>query len=211
MAMGDSGLYKPALATPTGTSILAVDFGDLIVAPAQAKVQIPKWGEKPGIRAPYLPREKLRQLVNCLSDLPDVDASELTYQISCLMPGKASYTFGFDLAIVMSILSSYLQRDVPAGMGFYGEVDLHGNVRSPIDGKESEVYAEYSGAGEEAKEAQQELEDFAGRLKNFKTLIVPNDSQDGIEAWINLPPDSPKIVPVGDIRGSVVATWPDIT
>ena len=210
MAMGDSGLHKPALATPIGTSILAVDFGDLIVAPAQAKVQVPKWGEKPGIRAPYLPREKLRQLVNCLSDLPDVDASELTYQISCLMPGNAGYTFGFDLAIVMSILSSYLQLDVPECMGFYGEVDLHGNVRSPIDGKENEVYAEYSGAEEEEREDQEELEAFAGRLKHLKSLIVPNDSQEGIAAWINLPPDSPKIVHVGDIRGSVATTWPDI-
>jgi DNA repair protein RadA/Sms len=211
LAMGDSGLYKPALATPTGTSILAVDFGDLLVAPAQAKVQIPRWGEKPGIRAPYLPKEKLRQLVSCLSDLPDVDASELTYQISCLMPGKASYTFGFDVAVVMAILSSYLQRDVPVGTGYYGEVDLHGNVRSPIDGKENEVYEEYSDAeDEEAEEDQKELVAFTGRLKNLKCLIVPTDSQNGLAAWISLPPDSPKIVPVGDIRGSVVATWPDI-
>jgi DNA repair protein RadA/Sms len=211
LAMGDSGLYKPALATPTGTSILAVDFGDLLVAPAQAKVQIPKWGEKPGIRAPYLPREKLRQLVTCLSDLPDVDASELAYQISCLLPGKAGYTFGFDLAIVMAILSSYLQRDVPSGTGYYGEIDLHGNVRSPIDGKENEVYAEFSSTtSDEEDEDRKALETFSSRLKNLKTLIVPTDSESGLATWLNLPPDSPKIVPVADIRGSVLATWPDI-
>lgn len=211
LAMGASGLYKPALATPTGTSILAVDFGDLLVAPAQAKVQIPRWGEKPGIRAPYLPKEKLRQLVTCLSDLPDVDASELTYQISCLLPGKAGYTFGFDLAVVMAILSSYLQRDVAAGTGFYGEVDLHGNVRSPIDGRESEVYAEYSKPeDDESTEDKEELDSFTRKLKGLKTLLIPADSQSGLGAWLCLPPDSPQLLPVSDIRASVAATWPDI-
>ena len=111
--MNESGLYLPPQAKPTGTTISGIDFAGLEVAPVQARVQLPRWGEKAGIRAPYLPLEKMRLLVNCLSNLPDVDASELTYQISCLVPGNRSYSFSFDLAVVMAILSSYIQRDVP--------------------------------------------------------------------------------------------------
>lgn len=98
------------------------NYPDLIEV--QALVKLPKYGEKPGIQGPYLPRQKLRQLVGIVSSLPDIDISDLTFEISCAIPGGRPYFHTLDLPLVVSMLSSYFQAPVPLGSLFIGEVDL---------------------------------------------------------------------------------------
>ncbi len=101
--------------------------GDLIEV--QALVKLPKYGDKPGIKAPYLPRQKLTQLVGIVSSLRDIDISDLTFEINCAIPGGRPYFQTLDLPLAVSMLSSYFQRAIPLGSLFIGEVDLFQAVR----------------------------------------------------------------------------------
>lgn len=95
----------------------------------QALVKLPKYGDKPGIKAPYLPRQKLTQLVGIVSSLQDIDISDLTFEINCAIPGGRPYYQTLDLPLAMSMLSSYFQRQIPLGSLFVGEVDLFQEIR----------------------------------------------------------------------------------
>jgi DNA repair protein RadA/Sms len=101
--------------------------GDLIEV--QALVKLPKYGDKPGIKAPYLPRQKLSQLVGIISSLHEIDISDLTFEINCAIPGGRPYRETLDLPLAMSMLSSYFQRQIPPGSLFVGEVDLFQTIR----------------------------------------------------------------------------------
>lgn len=100
----------------------------------QALVRLPKYGDKAGIKAPYLPRQKLTQLVGIVSSLQDIDISDLTFEINCAIPGGRPYFQTLDLPLGMSMLSSYFQRAIPVGSLFIGELDLFQEVRpmSPV-------------------------------------------------------------------------------
>jgi len=101
------------------------------ITEVQANVLIPKYGERPKLRAPYLPSERLKQLLTMLSQLPDIDISNLTFEINCYVRGGRGYHRGFDLPIALGIVASYLRESIPANSIFCGEVDLIGKVRSP--------------------------------------------------------------------------------
>ena len=210
LLMGEGGLFTPPHMKPTGTTIQAVDFSEMMKVGVQARVQLPKWGERPGLKAPYLPKEKLRLLLDGISALPDVDASELTYQIACYVPGDNSYSSGLDLAVVMAILSSYLQRDVPDGMAFYGEVDLHGNVLSPLDGAEATVYKNWSKPSkpdeDEDDDGVSALDTFLDRIKTVHEVVVPKDAEKGLKHWKGVP----ELKSVGNILDAVGVSWPDL-
>lgn len=101
--------------------------GDLIEV--QALVKLPKYGDKAGIKAPYLPRQKLSQLIGIVSGLEDIDISDLTFEINCAIPGGRGYSQTLDLPLAASMLSSYFQRAIPLGSLFIGEVDLFQAIR----------------------------------------------------------------------------------
>jgi len=101
--------------------------GDLIEV--QALVKLPKYGDRPGIKAPYLPKQKLSQLVGIVSGMHDIDISDLTFEINCALPGGRPYHVTLDLPLAMSMLSSYFQRQIKPGSLFVGELDLFQNVR----------------------------------------------------------------------------------
>ena len=101
----------------------------------QALVKLPKFGEKPGTKAPYLPRQKLKQLIDIISNLHDIDISDMTFEINCAIPGRRPYSETLDLPLVMSILSSYFQEMIPPGSLFVGEVDLFQKIRPLGDGQ----------------------------------------------------------------------------
>jgi DNA repair protein RadA/Sms len=101
--------------------------GDLIEV--QALVKLPKYGDRAGIKAPYLPRQKLSLLVGIVSAMHDIDISDLTFEINCALPGGRPYLFTLDLPLAMSMLSSYFQREIPVGTLFIGELDLFQNIR----------------------------------------------------------------------------------
>ncbi|MBN1869527.1 MAG: AAA family ATPase [Candidatus Omnitrophica bacterium] len=101
--------------------------GDLLEV--QALVKLPKFGDKAGIKAPYLPKQKLIQLVGIISSLHEIDISDLTFEINCAIPGGRPYRETLDLPLAMSMLSSYFQRQIPPGSLFIGEVDLFHTIR----------------------------------------------------------------------------------
>lgn len=95
----------------------------------QALVKLPKYGERPGLKAPYLPKAKLSQLVGIASSLRDIDISDLNFEINCAIPGGRPYSQTLDLPLIVTMLSSYFQAPIPAGSLFVGEVDLFGELR----------------------------------------------------------------------------------
>lgn len=101
--------------------------GDLIEV--QALVKLPKYGDRAGIKAPYLPKQKLSQLVGIISSMHDIDISDLTFEINCALPGGRPYSMTLDLPLAMSMLSSYFQREIKPGSLFVGELDLFQNIR----------------------------------------------------------------------------------
>ena len=104
-------------------------FSGSTLVEVQALVKLPKYGERSGIKAPYLPKQKLTQLVGIISNVKDIDISDLTFEINCALPGGRPYRVSLDLPLVVSILSSYFQRPTPLGSLFLGEVDLFQNIR----------------------------------------------------------------------------------
>jgi len=96
----------------------------------QALVKLPKFGTKAGIVAPYLPRQKLGQLIGIVSNMKDIDISDLTFEINCSLPGGSTYYLTLDLPLILSMLSSYFQKPVPSGSLFLGEVDLAQEIRT---------------------------------------------------------------------------------
>lgn len=107
----------------------------------QALVKLPKYGERPGLKAPYLPKQKLTQLVGIASNLPDIDISDLNFEINCAIPGGRPYFQTLDMALIITMLSSYFQAPIPAGSLFVGEVDLFGEVR-PMQAEMCQAIAE---------------------------------------------------------------------
>ncbi len=95
----------------------------------QALVKLPKYGQRAGFKAPYLPRQKLAQLIGIVSSLHEIDISDLTFEINCAIPGGRPYFQTLDLLLAMSILSSYFQTPIPHGSLFVGEIDLFQNIR----------------------------------------------------------------------------------
>ena len=95
----------------------------------QALVKLPKFGARPGILAPYLPRQKLRQLIGIISSIKDVDISDLTFEINCYIPAGGIYSPLLDFPIAASMLASYFQQELPNRSLFIGELDLSQQIR----------------------------------------------------------------------------------
>jgi len=161
----------------------------------QALVKLPKYGDKPGIKAPYLPRQKLTQLVGIVSSVRDIDISDLTFEINCAIPGGHLYDFTLDLPLAMSMLSSYFQRAIPYGSLFVGEVDLFRKVR-PIT---ASMCQELAGV----------LSD--SQLGAHVAYVFASEEGQGQirEALENLGRRI-EIVGVSDLDQLVAAIWPDI-
>jgi|DewCreStandDraft_2_1066082.scaffolds.fasta_scaffold00504_51 DNA repair protein RadA/Sms len=98
---------------------------------AQATVSLPRYGSSPELNAPNLPRARVKQLMNTISQLKDVDVTNLSYNINCYLPGRERYAEELDLPIAIALLSSYLQHPVPSGSLFVGELDLTSRIRPP--------------------------------------------------------------------------------
>jgi len=99
----------------------------------QASVGLAGYGTRGRVTAPGLPKAELQQLVATIGQLPGVEIDDLDFSIHCRLPGSGRrYSDSAQLALAMSLLSSYLRRSIPADCLFLGEVDLGRGVR-PID------------------------------------------------------------------------------
>jgi DNA repair protein RadA/Sms len=103
------------------------------LAEGQASVTLPKYGSRPELNAPFLPSKKVKQLLSILSTIKEVDLTDLSYEINCLIPRRQRYREELDLPLAVALLSSYLQKPVPSQTLFVGELDLTRRVRSPED------------------------------------------------------------------------------
>ena len=99
------------------------------IAEAQAAVALPNLGNRPQIIAPGLPRKEIEQLINCISQIPDMDIGDLSYTIQCRLPGEQRYRSIMGLPLAMALIASYLQREIPRHHLYIGELDLLRQVR----------------------------------------------------------------------------------
>jgi DNA repair protein RadA/Sms len=132
LVMDDSGKLTKA---PHTTAQSSVVFGWSGVGEnlteAQAVVSLPRYGSNPELNAPNLPRARVKQLMNTISQLKDVDVTNLSYTINCFLPRRERYAEELDLPLAIALLSSYLQQQVPANSLFVGELDLTSRIRRP--------------------------------------------------------------------------------
>jgi DNA repair protein RadA/Sms len=103
------------------------------IAEAQAAVALPSLGSRPQIIAPGLPRKEIEQLVNCISQIPDMDIGDLSYTIQCRLPGEQRYRSIMGLPLAIALIASYLQREIPKHHLYIGELDLLRQVREVPD------------------------------------------------------------------------------
>jgi len=131
LTMEETGLRESPHVEAEASTILGYSgIGDEF-AEAQASVTIPRYGSRPGLSAPFLPSKKIQQLIKVLSTLRDIDVVDLSYDISCYIPGRHGYKSVLDLPIVVALLSSYLHQSVDKQTLFIGEVDLTKQIRPP--------------------------------------------------------------------------------
>ena len=131
LTMGERGLAESMHTVSRAATVLGYRGKGDELTEAQASVSIPKYGSRPAVTAPYLPKTKIEQLLKTIGTISGIEALD-TYDISCGIPGGANqYKPLLDLAIVTAILSSYLHQPVADKALFMGEVDLTRQIRPP--------------------------------------------------------------------------------
>ncbi|BAJ50772.1 DNA repair protein RadA/Sms [Candidatus Caldarchaeum subterraneum] len=223
LEIGNNGLYPSRHAEGIVGKANGISFATGAFAEIQARVEIPKWGEHGGVRAPYLPRQRIEQLIDTIRNIPNIDVSNLTYNIDCLMrssPHK-QYDHGFDLAVVIALLSSYVQKGINEGCCFYGEVDLQGAVRSASAFKEAAHLKEILEIDEEEDDEAVQLRGFypvpnilsdtlTTELKKFDTLYVPEEIAKDMASLLDLFGFDVKCKGVSSVYNLIQELWPEI-
>ncbi len=212
LEMGERGLRPSPHATPKAAVVKGVSFTALDVAEVQARVQVPKWGELPCLKAPYLPKAKLQHIINALCQLPGVEASDLVYQINCYIPNaeRIDYRFEFDLAVAVAVLSSYLQQPVPPEFGFCGEVDLGGMIRSNFEIVRSIEVEEDEDGLEERKPVRFLSPKFLEKLKQIEKMFVPTDVQEEVESFLSAAGLNLEVIGLPSLEELPQLLWPEL-
>ncbi|HRR51608.1 MAG TPA: ATPase domain-containing protein [Candidatus Cloacimonas sp.] len=131
LIMDEHGLKESPHVIAEASTVLGYSGIGEEFAEAQASVTIPRYGSRPGLSAPFLPGKKIQQLLKVLSTLKDIDVVDLSYDVSCYIPGRHGYSSVLDLPIIIALLSSYLHQPVDNQTLFIGEVDLTKQIRAP--------------------------------------------------------------------------------
>jgi DNA repair protein RadA/Sms len=131
LIMEEHGLKESPHVEAEASSVLGYSGIGGEFSEAQASVTIPRYGSRPGLSAPFLPNKKIQQLLKVLGTLKDIDVVDLSYDVSCFIPGRRGYTPPLDLPIIVALLSSYLHQRVDNQTLFIGEVDLTKQIRPP--------------------------------------------------------------------------------
>lgn len=131
LIMDEHGLKESPHITSEASTVLGYSGIGREFAEAQASVTIPRYGSRPGLSAPFLPSKKIQQLLKVLGTLKDIDVVDLSYDVSCYIPGRHGYASVLDLPIIVALLSSYLHQQVDNHTLFIGEVDLTKQIRPP--------------------------------------------------------------------------------
>lgn len=105
-------------------------FGDEL-SESQVSVGLPKYGSRPQLLAPFLPRERLKQIMAVLSSIPDLDLDDVSYHVNCYLPRQRRYNEQLDMSIAVAMVAAFLRRPVRRDALFVGELDLTGRIRAP--------------------------------------------------------------------------------
>ncbi len=124
-------LVRSPLSTAKQSSVFGFSGIGEELTETQASVSVPKHGCRPELLSPFLPEKRVRQLLGVLNAVADLDLTHLNYAINCYLPRQQQYCGELDLALVVALLSSYLQQPVAADLLFAGELDLRARVRQP--------------------------------------------------------------------------------
>jgi DNA repair protein RadA/Sms len=131
LIMDEYGLNESPHVSAEASKVLGYSGIGGEFAEAQASVTIPRYGSRPGLSAPFLPGKKIQQLLKVLATLKDIDVVDLSYDVSCYIPGRHGYAAVLDLPIIVALLSSYLHQEINDQTLFIGEVDLTKQIRPP--------------------------------------------------------------------------------
>ena len=131
LIMDEHGLKESPHVTAEASAVLGYSGIGREFAEAQASVTIPRYGSRPGLSAPFLPGKKIKQLLKVLGTLKDIDVVDLSYDVSCYIPGRHGYASVLDLPIIVALLNSYLHQRIDNETLFVGEVDLTKQIRPP--------------------------------------------------------------------------------
>lgn len=164
------------------------------VIEVQALVKLPKYGSKPGILAPYLPRPKLRQVIGVVSSIKDVDISDLTFEINCYIPAGGIYSQTLDFPLAASMLSSYFQRTIPGGSLFIGELDLTQQIR-PLQ-----------------RDDLAQLSDFLLTEENslVRKVFISEQQADALATSLSNAGSSIQVIGMTDLQAFINNVWPDV-
>lgn len=192
--LNESPHTKAEASTVLGYTGIGGDFAE-----AQASVTIPRYGFRPGLSAPFLPSKKIQQLLRVLSTLKGIDVVDLSYDVSCYIPGRHGYSSVLDLPIIVALLSSYLHQKVDNDILFIGEVDLTKQIRPP-----ERVYL--------ASLAEFLVEDKSRRIKKIYLSDKVADDFKKMQPKEN----RPKVEEIVDVRGFkdidmvIEEIWPNL-
>ncbi len=159
-------------------------------AEAQAAVALPSYGSRGQITAPGLPRKEIEQLLNCISQIPDMDIGDLSYTIQCRLPGERRYRRLLDLPLSMALIASYLQRDIPRHHLYIGELDLLRRVREVPDNIVQDLW-----------DAVQ-----AGEIQPPLRIFCPKESAHLIREGVQ----EATVVACDRLEDALYGTWPDL-
>lgn len=160
------------------------------IAEAQAAVSLPSYGSRGKITAPGLPRKEIEQLTNCISQIPDMEIEDLDYTIHCRLPGEKRYRGILGLPVCMSLIASYIQKDIPSYHIYIGEIDLLRKVREVPDQIVIDLW-----------DAIQ-----AGEIPKPVRLFCPRESAKLIRDTV----DGATVIGCERLDDAVFQTWPEI-
>ncbi|OGU40664.1 MAG: hypothetical protein A2X61_16425 [Ignavibacteria bacterium GWB2_35_12] len=160
------------------------------LAEAQAAVSLPSYGTRGKITAPNLPRKEIEQLTNCISQIPDMEIEDLDYTIHCRLPGEKRYKALLGLPVCMALISSYIQRDIPAYHIYLGEIDLLRKVRKVPDEIITTLW--------------EQIEN--GSIDTPKRIFLPKESAEIITNEI----DGITVISCEKLDDAVFFTWPEL-
>lgn len=166
------------------------------LAEVQALVKLPKYGARPGILAPYLPRPKLQQVIGIVSSIKDVDISDLTFEINCYIPSGGIYSHTLDFPLAMSMLSSYFQCALPSRSLFIGELDLTQQIRPLPDEMTLQALSGFLSSGESIMQPER--------------VFISNQQSNTLASMLSNSGSNIQVIGVSNLEEFISSIWPDI-
>ena len=123
---------SPHAAAVTSVARTFMGYG-LGAGEIQASVALSNFGARGKVMAPGLPRREIEQLVACLGGIEGIEIDELDFTVHCRLPGSRPYQPVLGLPLCMALVSSFVQRPIPAHQVQLGEIDLLRTVRDLPD------------------------------------------------------------------------------